>query len=403
MPASSLLARATNVVSHLREKSAGYWVRLLITVVIVQSLVTWADNNGWITGYRYSFHRFLQTTKPHKDVDQYTVVVTIDDDDYWLGELAGRSPVKRDYLACLVEKLDAAGAKVIALDFDLRSPDPGGHPVESPDYMGERGEFLRKVKEVRHSVVLPRTIYWDENGDYVANSDIYDGYDFGSANVLKGYIALQSNHLEIPLSLKLKGDVFLDSFSMAVVRAFRPKALENLPQANRALYASFIKEDGFDHKTAREVLNAKQNVLERDIGGRIVIVGAAWSKFAYGVGRRIDLHETPMGLMPGAYVHANYVEAMLGPGTYPPYGGRLVETIEWLVVVAMALGFATAETPGWKVGVVFGSWVFLGLFAYFSFINLGHVFDLFVPAISVTVHWVFEHFWEGFQGKAVKP
>jgi CHASE2 domain-containing sensor protein len=398
---SWLRATISDLTSRLQKKSLAYWIRLLIAVVIVQLLVTWADSKGYITGHRYAFHRFLQKTNPTKAVDQNTVVITIDDDEYWKGKLQGRVPIKRDYLASLIEALDAAGAKVIAMDFDLRSPDPDGNPVESADYAEETKRLLETIKSVapRRPIVLPRTI-WKENGEYVTNSDIYDGYDFGSPNVFKGYIALPYNHLEIPLTLKLRGGVPLDSFSMAVVRAFRSKALNDLPRADYALYASFINEDGFDHKTAHEVLATDPNVLRQDLGCRVVIIGGGWSKLAYGIGPRIDLHDTPMGSMPGAYLHANYTEAILGMRTYPPFGKKVVKAIEWLVVVGMAIGFAAVESPGWKIGVVPVSWLLLVIFSYFSFINLGIVFDLFVPALSVTVHWLFEHVWEGFQRRS---
>jgi len=402
MPVSWLHAATSTLVARLQKKSLAYWIRLVIAVVIVQLFVAWADNKGYITGYRYAFHRLLQKASPNKPVDQNTVVITIDDDEYWKGGLQGRVPIKRDYLARLIETLDAADAKVIAVDFDLRSPDPDGNPAESADYLGETKKLLETIKSVaaRRPIVLPRTI-GKENGEYVTNSDIYDGYDFQSQNVFKGYIALTVFHLEVPLTLKLRGDVPLDSFSMAVARAYRSKALKALPQADHA-YASFIGEDGFDHKTAHDVLAADPNVLRQDLGCRVVIIGGGWSKWAYGVGPRIDLHETPMGWMPGAYLHANYVEAILGAWTYPPFGKLAVKAIEWLVVVGMALGFAVVDSPGWKIGVVPVSWLLLGLFSYFSFINLGIVFDLFVPALSVTVHWLFEHFWEGFQAKAAK-
>jgi len=404
MPEPWLIATARDLVARLQKKSFAYWVRLLITVVVVQALVTWADHKGWITGARSTFHRFLQKTSPVKAVDQNTVVITIDDDEYWKGELQGRIPIKRDYLAALITRLDIAEAGVIALDFDLRSPTPDGQPLESSDYARETGKLLDRIRDVapRRAIVLPRTIWRVKNGEYIPHSDIYDGYDFGTPNVFKGYIALPENRLKIPLTLMLKGGAPLDSFSMAVVRAFRPKALNGLPQAVDALYGSFISENGFDHKTAQEVLTGDPKVLHKDIVGRVVIIGGAWSKWGYSVGQRIDLHETPMGSMPGAYLHANYVEAILGTRAYPPFGEKAVKIIEWLVVLGMAIGFAAAESPKRKVGVVAVSWILLGFFSYFSFINLGIVFDLFVPALSVTVHWLFEQFWEGFQKSQVK-
>jgi CHASE2 domain-containing sensor protein len=403
MPTAWLVAKTRDLVSQLKKKSLAYWVRLLMTVIIVQSLVTWADGKGWITGYRYSFHRFLQNTSPKRAVDRDTVVVTIGDDEYWKGSLQGRVPIKRDYLARVIEALDVAEAKVIALDFDLRSPTPDGKPVESPDYADETKKFLETVRRVapRRAVVLPRTI-WKNGGEYITNADIYNGYDFGSPNVFEGYIALPYDRLKIPLTLKLREGMPLDSFSMAIVRAFRPRALDDLPQAIDALYGSFINEKDFDRKTAHEVLDADPNVLREYLGGRVVIVGGAWSKWAYGIGQRIDIHETPMGSMPGAYLHANYVEAILGMRTYAPFGERVVKVIEWLVIAGMTFGFAAFDDQVRKVGIVVISWILLGLFSYFSFINLGIIFDLFVPALSVTVHWFFEYWWEMLQSKKTK-
>jgi len=394
MPFTNLIPAVQDLLNRLGQKRTAYWVRLIVTILLVQFLITWADKKGLITGYRYGFYQFLQKTKPHKATDQNTVVITIDDDEYWMGKPQGRVPIKRDYLACLVEKLDAADAKVIALDFDLRSPAPDGKPVESPDYANETKMLLDTVKTVssRRAVVLPRTI-WQENDEYVLNSDIYDGYDFGQgASVFKGYIGLPYNRLKIPLTVKLKGAAPLDSFSMAVVRAFRPKALNSLPKTADAIYGSFIKMDDFDHKSAHEVLAGNAHDLQEAVSGHLVIVGGAWSRWAYRVGTTIDSHETPMGPMPGVYLHANYVEAMLDGGTYPPLGERAVQLIEWLAIAFMAIAFAIAHTA-WKIGVVLGSWIVLGLVSYFSFINLGVVFDLFVPALSVTLHWAFERVW----------
>src|SRR5579864_7769502 len=129
MPTSWLKTKTQEWADRVKKKKFGYWLRLVITVVIVQSLVTWADNHGLITDSRYAFYRLLQRLDHHPSYDQNTVVVTIEDDEYYDGALQERIPIKRDYLARLIEKLDVAEAKVIALDFDLRSPSPDGDPV----------------------------------------------------------------------------------------------------------------------------------------------------------------------------------------------------------------------------------------------------------------------------------
>jgi hypothetical protein len=55
--------------------------------------------------------------------------------------------------------------KIIAIDFDLRSPDPNGSVVDHPEYSGETVKFIEAVKAITSSrntmVILPRTVRFD--------------------------------------------------------------------------------------------------------------------------------------------------------------------------------------------------------------------------------------------------
>jgi CHASE2 domain-containing sensor protein len=388
--------------TRLRQKGVGYWVRLLITIVLAKSLVGWMDTKGELTEYRSTFYQTLQRMRPFPQRDKNTVVVHIDDEEYWKGDLDRRVPIKRDYLAHLVEKLDAADAKVIALDFDLRSPSPDGKPLEAPDYVAETAKLLETVKavSVRRAVVLPKTVS-EEDGDYVLDSDIYDGFVFGPGKVFKGYILLPYDHLRVPVVLNVGGGS-LDSFSMAVVRAFQSKALGTLPKGDDLPYGSFMAVAEFDRIGASDVLTedpVKLQKLRDMVYGRVVLVGGAWNRRAYGRGPTIDSHETPIGPMPGVYVHANFVESILNDKAFPPLTEAAVKTIEWLLIIMMAIAFAAGEGGAAQIKFVGASWVLLAVMSYFFFINLGIVFDLFVPALSVTVHWLFEQGWEALQGR----
>src|SRR5262249_32355105 len=152
------------------------------------------EREYWIDK-RYKIYQFLQDRMPRKKQPQRTVLVVIGDDEYFKGELSGRVPIKRDYLGKLVHELDAADAAVIAIDFDLRSPTPEGNPVESAEFEAEMAKFLKAVRDAlqtthNHKVVLPKTIGQDDQGGYVLESDIHEGYGFQGGDVLFGYIAL---------------------------------------------------------------------------------------------------------------------------------------------------------------------------------------------------------------------
>src|SRR5215470_4867845 len=102
MPTSWIRTKAKDWFDQVKKKDLFYWARLLITVAVVQSLVTWTDNRGLITDYRYAFYRLLQKFDHHKSWDQNTVVIVVDDEEYYKGLLQGRVPIKRDYLARLI-------------------------------------------------------------------------------------------------------------------------------------------------------------------------------------------------------------------------------------------------------------------------------------------------------------
>src|SRR5439155_19524188 len=109
---------------------------------------------------------------PHEPTADNTVVVTIGDEEYWNGELERRVPVKRDYLAKLVQALDKLNPAVIALDFDLR-----GEPGRSTNYAEETEKLVAALKAAAENshVVAAETIWLDEKNNDVLEPDVIDG------------------------------------------------------------------------------------------------------------------------------------------------------------------------------------------------------------------------------------
>jgi CHASE2 domain-containing sensor protein len=385
----------------LKRPVVGYLVRLIIFVIAVEYLVDLMDQNGFGANYRYQFYGWLQRKNPTKTAIRNTVLVLIDDEEYWKGEPQRRTPIKRNYLAELLRRLDQANAKVIAFDFDLRSPTPDGNPRESPDYQSETQAFLETVKQVaaNRSVVLSRAVWQDDEG-YGLESMVYDDFNFGASKVSFGYIQLPYDKRKVPLQIELSEGNKVDSFALAIARAFRPRIVAKLPQSKEAPYGTFLEREEFATLPAQQVLTGDLKAIQDEVNGQVVIVGGDWNKLAFGRGGSPDSHQTPLGPMLGVFLHGNYVEAILNSTVYPPIGETAFRVIQWTTIIVMALAFAVGEapvvkaivgeTPFVKAIVVLLSWVALLVVSYISFITLGIVFDLFVPALSVTLHWFLE-------------
>ena len=154
----SLKDQAKKIRDHLYSKGINYWVivAFLIPVgMLIGDLL--GEQRIWVTA-RYRLYQALQRVSTNTiDYSTRTAVVLIGDEEYWKGELARRTPLKRTYLAEVLLKLDSANPAVIALDVDLRSQTPDRSVVEHPDYHAETSVLLNVVKAVSRNrpVILP--------------------------------------------------------------------------------------------------------------------------------------------------------------------------------------------------------------------------------------------------------
>ena len=390
---------------QLRRKGAAHWLTVAVLTVLGTLAGHWiSEKQIWVDVRYRIYQRTFDLTHPHGPLyPKRTALVLVSDEEYWKGELAGRAPIKRDYLAKLVRKLDAAEPALIALDFDLRSPTTDGSLLDHPDYVQETRQLGEAVREVggRRSVVLPAIVGFDAQGNYVEQPTVLDGFDFGAAQVRRGYIQLPYDMRRIPVSLELGNGRTLDSFAGAIVAAADPTAYSRLEQQSKdALpFGSYMNEAAFstaageeDKKlfTAGEVLGADAARLRRQLGHKIVIVSGAWSLNGYHSGSRVDLHPTPAGLLPGDYVHANYVEALLNERTYKPVSETLVIALEVLLVLGVAVVLVLEVSPWAKSVIVVGLTLFFAALTYFLIQNLGLFCDFFVPVVVLGGHLVVE-------------
>lgn len=381
----------SKIAKHIEHRNWWQWllvIGLLAGGIYVGNKLT--ENDWWIDG-RYAAYQFVIRQIPRPVQTRRTVLVLIGDDEYWNGPLKFRSPIKRDYLAAIVDALREANAAVIALDFDFRVPSKDGVPVEDP-YEGEARELVAAVKGAsqKQKIILPKTIRYDDEHEYITQRDIYDTYNVEGDNIRDGYIALPPDTRRVPwFTIQIKNGPPINSFSQAIALADNPKALQGLAEKLPLPFCSFMSQDAFDPVSATDLLHHAPDAFKK-LAHKIVIVGGVWHRLDYAQGPYIDEYTTPVGNIPGSYIHANYVEAMLDSRIYRPYEGTILIMIEILESVLVAIPFALAIRFSFKILITMLFCLGLVGFSLFSLLALGLFFDFFVPVVVIVGHGIVE-------------
>lgn len=323
------------------------------------------------------------------------VILEITDEEYWKGYLAGRRPLKRDYLASLIKAVCEAHPKLVALDFDLRSPVPDRTLINHLDYKSETETLADTIKESSKEnckIVLPKT-FECHDGKCIEEPSVLDGYDFDKSRVSSGYINLHQDIRRVPISQKYINGVEIVSFSFAIAAADNKHSVSALSGRGDYPYGifrspKFFKDNGAVIK-ANDVFESNKNVLKSLVEHKTVIFGGNWRRYAYERGPMVDGHNSPIGVIPGVYIHANYVASMLNGQTIRsvPYLGTIIEV---LLIAFIAVLFAIDVKFYQRVALIAGGSVIIIFVAYFFWMNLGIFIEPVVPIIILIAHWLFD-------------
>jgi len=411
--------RIRAALAQLRRKGWRHWTVVVLVLILGTLVRPYVDEylgfdkvRNWLSQRLLEW--YWQPLEP-----RYVKVLLIGDDEYWRGSLAARVPIKRDYLAHLVDQLDAANAAAIALDFDVRLPDPA-RLADFPEYRAETEQLIHSILKAaeQRSIVLSKTVREAGGGRYVLEPDIYQLYGlcsrFDGAGQLAhagtpalpisaraarhiscGYIALTRDKRMLPARLPLTDGNFVDSFALAIARS------ANFDEARRigstVRYGSFIPMEKLEAyhaiQSARDVIEGNDATLAL-LEHKIVVVGAGWSSQAAGRGVRVDLHETPIGRLNGALIHANFAEAFLDSRAYRHVPGIVLDVAEFVFGLLASAIFALAG------GIVRSSLGLLGLTGVLIGIQwavmhlFGVFFEAFLPLVGVWLHSIWEQLFE---------
>jgi CHASE2 domain-containing sensor protein len=382
--------------SDIKVKGLRYW--LLATAFMVAGMVmsSCLDSHFLLLGPRYTAYQILQRTTPRgMQYAKRVVFVAVGDVEFWKGRLDRRIPVKRDYLASLVEAVDAADPEVLAVDYVLRSPVADGSLVETPAYAQETEKLIAAIEGTRNSaVVLPATLdeyhYDKRTRSYPLDSSIFGNHIFLNNRVRWGYLNLPLDLRRIPLSVRVQGGKLLaSSFSQQIVAAMDPRS----PAARRSqanLYGSFMPVAAFVTIPAGQVLSEPAGRWRESVKHRTVIIGNFAHDDAYSRGPYIDSFQTPAGEVPGAAVHANYVEALVSDRTYSASPELVSVAAEALLSLSVSVILARRIAAFKKAGyfVIFMGSAFM--LTYFLLQNLAVFFDPVIPVLAVLAHSLLE-------------
>ena len=384
------------VFRQLRDHSLRHW----LIVIAILGIGTYGGHklgewNGWINLRYRLYQSFLGHLSVKNPRPKRSVLVLITDNEFWAPPLSGRSPLKRDYLANLIRKLDTGNPQVIALDVDLSATLPDNKCGEPGPYDVENNQLFEAVRDIskERTVVLARTVAFSDpsTNSYYSVPAISDCAGFDSKKVHTGYITLPPDIRRVPLVLPTKGQN-IDSFASAIVRSIDEHSLDEAQRnTHDALpYGTFIQPQQFTQYSARDVLNSDESSLKDSFECRTVIIGGAWHLFGSQRGPENDFHRSPVGSIYGAFIHANYVEALLDSRTYTPMREPVAIGIEVLCSAILALVLSLRFKLRWKL--LLASFVSLTLItlSYISWQNLGIFFDFFVPEVLLVAHVVFE-------------
>lgn len=285
----------------------------------------------------------------------------------------------------------------------------------------------------------------EELPQYAEENDIFSGHDFHvkpqqnavdghgleqrPPRIFHGYIQLAYDLRQIPPKIPLLGRGPMDSFSLAILHATEPDSYNTVvgeAPGNRSLnlkFGSFLPSDDFtkrlvsaaltqgmaeanrkkdeasrtaDEKRKSELL-AEAKALEESgmpsmekMRSRVVILCGSWHENAYNEGPLIDQHFTPVGNIPGGFVHANYVEAMRTGFYYPAVPEWLVDLSE-IILVSLAAIVVNIRSRGlYKLFATVLPLIAYAALGYFFVQNLGVFFEFLLPLLVIAGHFALE-------------
>jgi hypothetical protein len=382
------------IAQRYRCKTRKYWIKSLGAILLGVGLGAMAEEHGLGLPLRYQVSRLVEVLQPRHRA-RWTTMLLIEDDEFWRGALARRSPLRRDYLARLVRTVARCEPSVIALDFDLRAPVAGGDLRDrygtlrdNRDYTAETAELAAAVQEVsrKSPLVLPVTL----DADRRVEPGVLDAVPDAAGSIVRGNLELPADYRQVP-TLEATGSRQTLSFALAAAGIVNRRLLTERHPGERPYAMTFVAPGDFPRLSYRDDARFPSPGECRQMWHKVVVAAPAWRTRAYRSGREIDARDhTPMGpAVNAAYLHANYIEALLeerARGLVPTPVAFAMEVASSALIALLLADPAAGRRRLSRYGAAFGIALALLLLTYVCAQNLGLYADFFFAAIFVCLH-----------------
>jgi len=392
------------------------------TAIVLIAVLAWAatyreveNSFPWFQSLELGMYNALSYFNIRAARAERVLVIRIDDAAFWSPPLSGEIPTNRRYLADLAKIAADGEAVVVAIDFRLNSmsSDPGDDASRKMD----NDYLLHTIQDLssRHvPVVLTRWLTDNGKSEWRERPLIYKPSEL-PRGVRIGHINMPLDLRQIPLRVlgwKWNDSVQenFDSFAMQIVNAYEDvkqitprtvddRTVKEAMQEGQFVYGGFLQEAAFRAIPARELL-AYRNKLTKCCVGEIVMIGGVWHEGGSGSGPLVESFSSPVGSLPGIYMHANYVEALLD-GRYksaiPPWLAVAVD----FVLAASLYYFCSFATGIGRVLAILGIYLALFCAVFGVFANFGHYLVFMVPLVLCFIHLPAEYLSHARRDRAV--
>jgi CHASE2 domain-containing sensor protein len=390
-------------VHTIRAKGWKHWAWAGALIVVGEFFSDSLADREPLLSIRYTAYQLFQNHGPREVKSRYTAVVPIDDAAFYHGGFTPSSPIDHALLAALISKVALHNPAVIVLDFDLSTGDeavvtpvtlPNGTTVNLHEYKERAPKALKLASAIddaasKRPFVLSEEI--DEAGvadKWVRLRDVYEDYPFqNEKKIRKAHIRLDTDARKVPQAAELENGESVPSISITAAEAHNSSAA-GAESSHAESFAAFLTVAKIPTVTASDLLKENPGGLDQAISAtldhRVVLIGGSWNVAGdRRKGQTVDTHNTPVGEMPGVYVHANYIESLLDSRLLKNSGTVVVEVF---LAVLSALALAVPTTP-WKRWAVIGAVVIVPIIlCYGSVVLWGVYFDVLLVDILLLGH-----------------
>jgi len=363
----------------------------------------------WLITLQLKSHALMSRLEPREARVERVALVLIDDVTFWGTQLHGVQPTNRKFLANIARAAADGNAAVIAIDFQMKSPDPD-RTGDDEQRKADNAFLLETVRNITAKgipVVMTCGLV-PQNESWKRQPNIFDDTELPQGTRI-GHINLPHDKRQIPLATEAwewdgRSRRSFESFALQIVNAYEAvkrikppvkqnRAIRRVMEKGEFVYGDFLPPSSFPSISAIDLLGGRPDDIRSFCNHQVILIGGSWHRDAANSGPLIESFQTPAGFMPGCYVHANYVEALLDNRVKLPLPRWCAPAIDFLLGFLIVLCFFLAAGTRKRLGVLAVFFLLISV-AYLFFINVGWYLDFIVPLSLLFFHLPVEDYLE---------